>query len=70
MKFVRLGNYVVNVSQIQLLQRVGNGCKIYMIDGSEYNIATVSDETYESAIAYICLSSTYGGVNFEQTNKR
>ena len=54
MKFVRLGGYVINVSEIQAIKKVGSGCIVYMKDGTNYNIATVSDETYESAIAYIC----------------
>lgn len=54
MKFVRLGDYVINVSDIQAIKRIGAGCTVFMKDGGEYNIATVSDETYESAIAYIC----------------
>lgn len=54
MKFVRLGSYVINVSEIQAIKKVGSGCIVYMKDGTNYNIASVSDETYESAIAYIC----------------
>lgn len=54
MKFVRLGSYVINVSEIKVIKKVGSGCIVYMKDGTEYSIATVSDETYESAIAYIC----------------
>lgn len=54
MKFVRLGNYTINVSEIQAIKKVGSGCIVYMKDGTDYNIASVSDETYESAIAYIC----------------
>lgn len=54
MKFVRIGNHVINVSEIQAIKKIGSGCIVYMRDGSEYSIATVSDETYESAIAYIC----------------
>lgn len=54
MKFVRLGNYIINVSEIKAIKKVGSGCIVYMKDGTDYNIATVSDETYESAIAYVC----------------
>ena len=54
MKFVRFGDHVINVSEIQAIKRIGAGCIVYMKDGSEYKIASVSDETYESAIAYIC----------------
>lgn len=69
MKFVRLGDYTINVSEIQAIKRVGTGCIVYMRDGTNYNIATVSDETYESAIAYICLSSGYGGGVYVKTDK-
>lgn len=53
MKFVRLGKYVINVSEIQAIEKKESGCTVFMKDGSVYNIATVSDETFESAIAYI-----------------
>lgn len=66
MKFVRLGDYVINVSEIRAIKRIGAGCDVYMLDGTDYRIATVSDETYESAIAYICLSNTYGGIKDER----
>lgn len=65
MKFVRLGSYVINVSEIQAIKKVGSGCIVYMKDGTDYNIASVSDETYESAIAYICC----GGANDAKANK-
>lgn len=54
MKFVRLGRYLINVSDISVIEKVGSGCIVHMKDGTNYSIATVSDETYESAIAYIC----------------
>lgn len=59
MKFVRFGNHVINVSEIQAISRTRSGCIVYMKDGTNYSIDTISDETYESAIAYICC----GGVN-------
>ena len=58
MKFVRLGDYVINVEEIRAIRRVGAGCTVLMKDGTDYKIATVSDETYESAIAYICCGGT------------
>ena len=66
MKFIRLGDCVINVSQIQLLKRVGSGCKVYMIDGSEYCISDVYEEEFINAAAYICC----GGADDAQTNKR
>lgn len=54
MKFVKLGVYVINVFEIQAIKRVGSGCVVYMKDGTDYSIASVSDEAYASAIAYIC----------------
>lgn len=54
MKFVRLGDYVINVEEIRAIRRIGAGCTVLMKDGTDYKIASVSDETYESAIAYIC----------------
>lgn len=49
---------MINVSEIQAIKKeesgCGLGCTVFMKDGEVYKIASVSDETYESAIAYIC----------------
>ena len=65
MKFVRLGDYVVNVSEIRAIRRIGAGCTVLMKDGTDYKIASVSDESYENAIAYICC----GGADDGKTDK-
>lgn len=61
MKFVRLGDYVINVEEIRAIRRVGAGCDVYMLDGTDYRIANVDEEVFENAIAYICC----GGVKDE-----
>ena len=62
MKFVRLGDYAINVSEIKAIKKIGAGCDVYMLDGTDYRIANVGEEAFENAIAYICC----GGVNNEQ----
>lgn len=65
MKFVRLGDYVINVSEIRAIKKIGSGCDVYMKDGTDYRIANVGEETFENAIAYICC----GGADDGKTNK-
>lgn len=65
MKFVRLGDYIINVSEIQAIKKIGSGCDVYMRDGGEYRIANVGEETFENAMAYICC----GGADDAKTNK-
>jgi hypothetical protein len=61
MKFVRLGDYVINVSEIKAIKKIGAGCDVYMKDGTTYRISFVDEETFENAMAYICC----GGVKDE-----
>lgn len=65
MKFVRLGDYVINVSEIRAIRRVGAGCTVVIKDGTDYRIANVGEETFENAMAYICC----GGADDAKTNK-
>jgi hypothetical protein len=65
MKFVRLGDYVINVSEIQAVKKVGAGCIVFMRDESEYRISSIDDEEFENAIAYICC----GGADDGKTDK-
>lgn len=62
MKFVRLGDYIINVSEIQAIKKIGAGCSVHMNDGGNYNISFVEEEAFENAIAYICC----GGVKDER----
>jgi hypothetical protein len=65
MKFVRLGDYVINVSEIKAIKKIGSGCDVYMLDGTDYRISFVEEEAFENAMAYICC----GGVKDEKTDK-
>lgn len=54
MKFVRLGDYIINVSEIQAIKKIGAGCNVYMKDGTDYKIVGIGEEAFENAMAYIC----------------
>ena len=48
MKFVRLGDYVINISEIRAIRRVGAGCTVVIKDGTDYRIANVEEEAFEN----------------------
>ena len=65
MKFVRLGKFVVNIDSILYIQKIGSGCNVYLKDNVELRVASIEDEAYENAIAYICC----GGANNGEADK-
>ena len=65
MKFVRLGDYVINVSEIKAIKKIGAGCDVYMKDGTTYRISFVDEEMIFNALAYICC----GGADDGKTDK-
>lgn len=65
MKFIRLDDYVINVSEIQAIKKIGAGCEVYMKDGTKYKISFVDEETIFNAFAYICC----GGADDVKTDK-